>query len=247
LISGTDADGAAYALVDRSTLDRTGAVLNSQDETETRLALAKDLGVALNRLLVLDMGGHLDTQIKALPGGVVLIQDPTRIVETMELLSARSESGSLEQRTYERVARIYRDGHQRYDHAGRPIGTPSRPWGSSSEAQLAAAIALLQSDPALRVVPVMGQFGDLSDERRSWIWDWRNNFFNAMTGLTPDGRVFWVGNRTRMASKPAGRLPQLEAYWSEVLRQHGVDPDLIRFWGRFDGAGGVNCTGFPKP
>jgi hypothetical protein len=248
LISGVDALGIPYALVSSTTVARTQAFLKLSDAKRAKEALAQDLGLEVDQIVVLDLGGHLDTQVKALPGGVILIQDPDRIIPTLEVLASRASPDSAERKAYEMSLRLHRYGHQRYNFRGEPMDSPVMPWSLSSAAQSQKAIAQLGNDPRFRVMPIMGRFASIEDEKTSWSMTWYNNLFNAISGQNKRGEGFFIGNRTRLESDPDQTLPQLEQYWTEQLRTAaGLKPERIRFWGRFDGAGGANCTGFPKP
>ncbi|KAF0125263.1 MAG: Uncharacterized protein FD189_1785 [Elusimicrobia bacterium] len=249
LISGTIPDGSPYAIVTRSPVEGAARLYQRRkgraiSEAEARDLVARDLRVPGENLFVADASGHLDLVVTPLPGGVIVLSDPSATPAALrEILAAGPPPG--EKPRLESMLELYEKGWQPLYSANAPASIAGKPMGPRRHPydkydlrkadNIAAAV-----EGRLRVVRAPGVFKELETYANSsdsfYIAD-RINFFNGFTGMNARGEVFQMTNSTR-------GLASLENYWAALLGKHGAG--RVHFPGSYGHGAGLDCRGAPS-
>lgn len=244
LISGFFANGDAYILTDTSLLARAHKFLEHKENRvfgleEVKLRVAEDFHVKPEHLYALQISGHLDLQMLALPGGKILLNDPRLNASVAKRLLV--EADGPEKARLEGIVDIYTKGWTRYysDRApehlrGKPMQAKRLPYDEHDIKLLNEIEAQLSKD--FEVLRVAGEFHEMDPEvdfsPRENI-----NFFNAFHGRDSKGRYFQLSNSSR-------GLPLLEKYWKDLIQKEiGETSAAVYFPGLYSGGAGLDCSG----
>lgn len=242
LITGALADGSPYAITTASPVEGArllyerlkGVKISAQQAKDL---VAGDLRVAPENLFIVNSSGHLDLVITPLPGGVIILSDPSGTAGALrELLAAKPPAA--ETRRLEKMLELYLYGWQPlYAQSSAPMGQRQYPYDSFELKILDDMEKILGG--RLKVIRAPGVFKDLSAYANSkdsfYIAD-SINFFNGFTGSGSSGGVFQVTNGAR-------GLPSLENYWRGLLAGRGAARTY--FPGSYGSGAGLDCAGAP--
>lgn len=198
-------------------------VNSSANDKEVKSFLAQELLIKEDNLILLDprIGTtHLDLYIKALPNGVLLIDDQRT---TLEITKKYLENDNLIRKNIIRYQETENLIHRRKSELKR------------------LEIARKQLSQKFKVIPILGRFYEYY-EAHGEILRIREkiNFFNGVSGINPNGKSFYITNQ---ASGALG----LEKYWIEKLKIFGFAENNIHFPGEYSNGSGLDCMGSPAP
>jgi hypothetical protein len=222
LISGRFKDQTPYAITTESAIKGAHLTCQEQAREECTESLAKkrvagDLGVDPGNLFVVHSWKHLDLRITPLPGGVLILSDPSRTRKVLEGILATPHPAEEENRL-RTILDYYKHGHLK-------SGFRTYPYDKNEVRQLDRIEKVLS--PRFRIVRAAGIF----QERVDYI-----NFFNGVTGQNESGELIQITNRAR-------GLTSLENYWRNLLTSLGVS--RVHFAGTYAVGAGVDCSGAP--
>lgn len=252
MITGRLADGSGYAVLSQSVISRTRLYYAHREGRElpeggAEALIARDLGIPPENVFPVRASGHVDLVLTALPGGTVLIHDPSKVVPALDRMLA-GELPPGERYRLEGIRTLYTDGYQpRYsrsappDIAGKPMGSPLFPVRDHERKILDAMADELKG--RLNVVRAAGAFKELEDyanagpDSNKYVGD-RINFFNGFVGANAQSSPFIVTNKGR-------GLSALEDHWRDIVSKHGVARDRVHFLGSYSMGAGLDCAGAP--
>jgi hypothetical protein len=196
-------------------------------EQEAKQYFAKSLGIHPENLVVLPAKvgtKHLDLYIKSLPGGVLLIDDPSSALPTLEKLYRSTKSESI-------LNRI--EAQKKFQ-----LGTAY----AHLVAQMDLAYSSLKNK--FKVIRVPGRFASLK-VMKSYDGSYGGNYishdtnyFNGVSAVKPDGSQFFIGNFSPNS-------PVLDEYWKDVLESVGIKRSQVHFPVRYAIGSGIDCLGAP--
>lgn len=224
-ISGTFKNGDDYLIVNHSTYigikyyfkDRFKSEITKK---EVEAIIEKDFNLKPGNLIVL-LGTshiHLDTLMKALPGGVILLDAPKEKVALLEALYKRTKN------------------HKLLNYLNTTIESQIH----ISFNQKAISKIKKQLENRFKIHQIPGFFSRYIPENGS---SWKKmdiNFFNGVSGTNKSGDKFFITNR-------ASDTPELQDFWAKKLEQFGFTSSHIHFVGRYKGNAGLDCMGSPSP
>lgn len=236
VITGQNAEGEDYLILrgDRfssSVRHYREVLFPGSTEEEAKAYFAESLGIKAKNLIPLKrvMGAHLDTYMKALPGGVILLNDPSKALGVLKELYKKSRS-----RTERKFIKLRIEAHERFN-SGYKHKNLTKNYDKVEK--------ILSRH--LKVVRVAGIFYQ-TDWVRSWDGSKGNvyereevNFFNAVSAVKEDGSQFYIGNEAK-------DTPSLEAYWADTLVPYGFPKSQIHFPGIYNPGNGIDCFGTPS-
>lgn len=226
LISGKFKNSEDYVIVTHDRFQSVKYFIESQLQREisfqeAKEIVAKDLKLFAKNLFVLPSkvsGRHLDLYIKALPGGVLLIdRDEDEKQDFLESLYTETKDQSLLS-----FLEYYRTKRDHFYNYSLPI-----------------AVEFLSEH--FEIHRLYGEFRNI--ERISgYARVAKNiNFFNGVSGVDPYGRSFYITNRAE-ASKI------LQSQFSNALSAFGFEESNIHYVGHYYlGGAGIDCLGVPSP
>ncbi|MFC1521813.1 hypothetical protein ACFL6Y_05345 [Elusimicrobiota bacterium] len=238
LITGRFSDGQTYAILHYDTVDRAQRFYKYKrgadiDENKAKALIASDLGIDARNIFPVYISGHLDLIMQALPGGVILLSDPSKTIETInELLSSRITLKERER--LEDMRKLYTQGFARWK-GNKPL--------LPSHTRHAKALDNIEADlqGRFKIIRVAGVFNEVKNFYQSELKHAGDNinFFNGFVGRNQSGQTFVITNH-------ATGIPSLEKYWKSVLKTRGVSPDHVYFPGYYGSGAGLDCLGAPS-
>tara|TARA_Y100000780_G_scaffold232594_1_gene268393 strand:- start:63159 stop:64301 length:1143 start_codon:yes stop_codon:yes gene_type:complete len=223
-ITGKFKNGDDYLLINESSLISIHKYYKdkiSEDITKEEVLrlLEQDFSLRPGNFIVLNgtSSHHLDTFIKALPGGRILVDSPDIKISLLKDLMSKTNNPEIGKYLKGEQELINQD-HYDYKVIRR---------------------AKKQLDERFEVIDVAGVFSRVTpinghDQRVTDV-----NFFNGVSGSNESGGYF-ITNKAKVA-------PELEKAWKEQLKSKGVPFDRYHFVGRYKGAAGLDCMGSPSP
>ncbi|MEC9281823.1 MAG: hypothetical protein VX642_03870 [Bdellovibrionota bacterium] len=226
LISGKFKNSESYAIVTHERFHSVKRYIEYQLEkeislTEAKEIVAKDFQLLGRNLFVLPAkvsGRHLDLYLKALPDGVLLVdQSEEAKQEYLEELYVKTRDQSLLN-----FLEYYRNERDYFYTYGLP-----------------AAIDFLSKN--FEIHRVFGEFREITHRNGFARTEKNVNFFNGISGVDPEGKSFFITNRSASSKL-------LEKQFSSSLRAFGFEDENVHFVGRYYlGAAGIDCFGVPSP
>ena len=229
LISGRFANGEAYVIFNHArfnTLMRGSgfSVDTPEGQKNYHNALAKDLRVKPENLIVVGdsqfANEHLDLYIKALPNGVLLIDDPTQAINVINNIVPKSE----ESKNNLKLMKVFYSSER---HQARRLRYETKIQFVKEELQKRFTVI---SVPArfFSVEPINGNFDD------------NVNFLNSVSSINSENKNYFITNIS-------SEVPELHDYWVQVLKPFGFEENHIHFVGRYSSGAGLDCYGAPSP
>ena len=223
-ITGKFKNGDDYLLINESSLISIHKYYKdkiSEDITKEEVLrlLEQDFSLRPGNFIVLNgtSSHHLDTFIKALPEGRILVDSPDIKISLLKDLMSKTNNPEIGKYLKGEQELINQD-HYDYKVIRR---------------------AKKQLDERFEVIDVAGVFSRVTpinghDQRVTDV-----NFFNGVSGSNESGGYF-ITNKAKVA-------PELEKAWKEQLKSKGVPFDRYHFVGKYKGAAGLDCMGSPSP
>jgi hypothetical protein len=200
---------------------RRGENINST-RVEIMNVIAKDLSIKVENLILLDSKSgseHLDLYIKALPGGVLLIDDPESRVDWVRKALPKDSIVLKNIEAYE----LGENYSWRKNNYKKKIKHVTK-----------------QLKNKFKVIPVVGRYFEYyTNVNGVTTAQEKINFFNGISGINPDGKQFYITNRSLKAS-------DLEEDWRRILGNFGFDKKNIHFPGEYSNGAGLDCMGSPS-
>jgi len=226
LISGRLQSGEAYVLAGGHLVLRAQRHLTRLEGRpysfqEAHERVARDLRVSPELLIELPSRGHLDLQVLALPGGVVLIHDPSLVAPRLKTLL--HEASDSERQRLQRMISLYE---------GTLMGA-SKPYDDETLLYVERLERILSKH--LRVIRVAGVFLESQEERPRGLVD-RINFFNGFQGRDASGRFWQLTNR-------AEGLGVIERWWKRLMQELLQEDAHVYFPGIYSLGAGIDCSG----
>ncbi|OUR95655.1 hypothetical protein A9Q84_14230 [Halobacteriovorax marinus] len=226
-ITGKFKDGADYIILTQARVNGMAAAyrdrhISQASNKEILEVIAKDLNLKVENMFILDAkigSEHLDLYMKALPGGVILLDDPSERVKAVSLVLAPNSEKLKNIKEYEEGERY--GFHKK--HYKKKI-------------QLVKNIL----EERFEVHMVSGRFFEI------YTTDWGGsfkreyfNFFNGVSGINKNGQSFYI---TNMAKDAKG----LETHWTNILSNFGFESSHIYYPGEYSNGSGLDCMGSPS-
>lgn len=189
---------------------------------EAKKIIEEQLTLKENHYIVLEGTGHLhiDTFIKALPNGVLLVDDPERRIDVIKDLIQKFPSKKLLDYLKYEQSPNYSSKREHY----------------ITRVSKAKNILLKYFD----VFPVVGTFvEEVSYDNGLKLPKMNVNFFNGVSGAF-FSHQFYITNKAQGASV-------LEDYWELVLEEFGFRNEFVMFPGVYLGNAGLDCMGSLSP
>ena len=226
-ITGKFANGESYLIAYESRFNGMAKAYrdlmsNSADTEEIHNYLANDLNVKPENLIFIPTKAgseHLDLFMKALPGGVILIDDPSRRVEVASSALKNSSSNTLNN------IMAYEEGD-------------NYSWQKNNyKKKINLVTSLLEKK--FKIISITGRFFEyFTNVNGVTTGQELINFFNGVSGVNKQGNPFYI---TNMAEND----PELEDYWSKELSVLGFDSKNIHYPGEYSNGSGLDCMGSP--
>ena len=229
LISGRFANGEAYVIMNYMRYDHLKYAADFPVETQEELnayhqALAKDLRVKPENLIVIRdprfINQHLDLYIKALPNGVLLIDDPTQALNVLNTLQVQSPESqkALDLMKVFYTSDRFKDRRQRYEDHIQGVKESLQKY--------------------FKVVSVPARF--FSVEAENGNFEDHVNFLNSVSSINSENKNYFITNRSPL-------VPELEDFWAQKLKPFGFAAQNIHFVGSYSDGAGLDCYGVPSP
>lgn len=222
-ISGRNSKGQDYVILTQHRFEGMKAYLRSlyplDSERQLKKRLALDLAILPQNLYVLPSeagSGHIDVYMKAMPGGVLLLDDPA--TNLAKLQSWYKETGDQALRGY---IEYYQNTNN--DHESQ---------------RLIAARNYLEK--YFEVIPLNARFRRIQRAGGNQFVTTDVNFFNSLSGTDPEGRAFFITNAAE--SSPVF-IEKLRVFLHD---RFGILPDNVHAIGRAGDGSGINCFGSPS-
>jgi hypothetical protein len=228
LLTMRDAEGRPLVVVGRSSLYVAGFQRQMQGclaadagveqmLEHARTVLAIELGVAASQVVdVADGGGHIDMIMRPAQDGVVLVDDPQKVVEAVRTAQADPGLPARERELLDRYAPDLDQRATRWTDVMR---------GASSDLERAG----------MRVVPVPGVMpGDRFPHPGV-------NFMNGVMATDDKGGVFYLTNTTKV-TEPAGSMASLERAFQAAVAPLGVEVEFVTTGYLIGRGGGLDCV-----
>lgn len=226
-ITGKFENGEDYILLNESRLkDLNNAHKDLIDKDasveSTKRFIADELKIKTSNIFIIPSqfgGEHLDLFIKALPNGVLLIDDPSLHLEVAQKYLDKNSNILKNIKSYAELDR-YQWNRERY------------------QKKIDFVTEYLR--PRFKVHRVAGRFFQFYknihgvETSQELI-----NFFNGVSGINPKGRPFFITNRANDAQG-------LQTYWVETLKEFGFQTENIHFPGIYSNGSGLDCMGTPS-
>ncbi len=226
-ITGKFANGESYLITYESRFNGMAKayrdlISNSADSEEIHNYLANDLNLKPENLIFIPTKAgseHLDLFMKALPGGVILIDDPSRRVEVASSALKNSSSNTLNN------IMAYEEGD-------------NYSWQKNNyKKKINLVTSLLEKK--FKIISITGRFFEyFTNINGVTTGQELINFFNGVSGVNKQGNPFYI---TNMAEND----PELEDYWSKELGALGFDSKNIHYPGEYSNGSGLDCMGSP--
>jgi len=227
-ITGKFKDGADYVIVNQSRFDDISIayrdMINSNASNDEILTfVTNELKIKKENLFLINKKAgteHLDLYMKALPGGVLLLDDPDSRLEIAKKFLKSTDSNVLNRiRAYEE--------------------NPHNSYGKMNERRRVNIIKELLGDK-FEIHLVSGRFFTYyTNVNGVTTYQERINFFNGVSGLNKSNRPFYITNDALDAKG-------LEDYWSEQLLKFGFAKENIHYPGDYSNGSGLDCMGSPS-
>lgn len=244
VISGKLTNGETYVVITDDGIERTKAFWKQRNKTEISdeqaiALIAKDLGIKEQNVFSVPVKGHIDLVMMALPGGKIVLNDPSQTVSTLEEILKDESVPDVEKKRLRGIIKFYKDGFQRHFNDGRPMGTVLYPFRKDQQNELVHIEKRLKD--RLEIIKVPGAMREVTDMTNSTgTFSDQINFLNGFVGKNSKGEVFVITNR-------ADGLSSLEKFWKKKLSTLGVQPEHVYFPGKYSMAQGVDCWGAIAP
>ncbi len=242
-ISGKFSDGETYVLMTAAVIDRAKnfyEYLNKVNVSEEAIKtlIASDLNIKAENIFILPLSGHLDLEIMALPGGVLLLNDSSRVVQTLDYVLTNYSMSVAENEIIKSIRTIYTEGQQRFDYQGQPMGEKLFPDGLRPKRLEALDETMKILEKRFKVIRLAGRISQLTTYSNSsslYITE-DIDFFNGFTGKNASNETFVMTNES-------SGLPVLQMYWRDVLKTQGISSEHVHFVGRYTEGAGIDCAG----
>lgn len=236
VLSGQFANGEPYVIVGNPVAERVllyYEYLHGERPSDEfiRNVLAKDFQILEKNLFILPLSSHLDLTIKALPGGVLLFDDPRMVSSVLE--EVLTQDGVEDRARLRSIHQFYTTGYQQYftggPNVGQPMGSPMKGYSDFELPALDRSYEILKERFQVhRVAGVFNEYNGYSYKKEEI------NFLNGFNGLNQEGEKFFFTNRGPKA---------LQRYWSSLLEQFGYDDSHIYYFGKYSSGAGLDCLG----
>jgi hypothetical protein len=223
-------DGAPLVVVGRSSLHVAGFQRQLQgciaadadiDQVlqHARAVLATELGVAPSQVVdVPDGGGHVDMMVRPGPDGVVLVDDPAKVLDA---LRAAQQDPTLSTEQRELLDQI------------TPTDAELPRWQDRSDLMSQVSAGLERA--GMRVVPVPGVVPGLGLRFPG------ANFMNGVMATDAKGQLFYLTNDTK-TDRPGRDVPALERAFQAAVAPLGVQVDFLPTSNLIRRGGGLDCV-----
>jgi hypothetical protein len=226
-ITGKFSNGDDYLIAYQKRLDNLSRayrdIFNAEaSEDEVKAYIAKELKIKVENLFFLDYKTgtqHLDLFMKALPNGVLLLDEP---------------SASLE------VAKKYLPANSKVLKNIEAYFEPGRYSYQKRRDQNAANRVKLQLAERFKIISVPGRFYQYYTNHYGVTTAQEViNFFNGVSGVNKSGESFYITNKAENAQG-------LERFWTEFLGELDFKKKNIHFPGEYSNGAGLDCMGSPS-
>lgn len=221
-ITGKFKDGSDYIILTESRLENIKRAYGSLKTTEETInVVASDLGIKKENIILISKKvgtEHLDLYMKALPGGVILLDDPHSRLETakewlvpLEVINQVDayENGNVylyKKKTYKKKIKLVKE----------------------------------MLDKRFEVHLISGRYFQYYTNVNGVTYAKEHiNFFNGVAGLNNNGEKFYITNK-------APGAPELQNHWKSVLQRYGYKGHHVHFPGEYSNGSGLDCMGSPS-
>lgn len=227
-ITGKFSDGSNYIIMYQARFNAISLAykeLRNPRATDKEIfkAFASDLKVSKKNIILLPLKAgteHLDLYMKALPGGVLLLDDPTLASKVANKYLKSNNSKKL----FSINAYLKKD---RY---------------TSKKNHYLKKINIVKSvlEKRFTIEMVAGRFNEYSTNSNNYTGPQELiNFFNGVAGINKNGEKFYITNEAEGAV-------ELEQYWSSILQKHGYKAKNTHYPGEYSNGSGLDCMGSPS-
>lgn len=227
-ISGKFATGENYLIITQERMDKlitayTHTIDSQKSPAEVLEIIATELKILKENIFLIPAKAgleHLDLYIKAMPNGVILLDDPAAKTSLIKNLYEETKNPEYlkilafeESKNYQARKNVY-------------------------NTKIELVYNLLT--PKFRVIKVPGRFFQMEEANYGITYlEEKINFFNGVYGENQN--KFFITNK-------AQKTPELEHFWKRFLAdQFNINEQNIHFIGDYSSGAGLDCMGSAAP